>query len=55
MQDPDYQFLWQQTKIPNNKEQQLRYEVNQENMLIYRARMYVPNINNIKDLILDTS
>lgn len=47
MQKLEYQTLWQQTKILENKEQQLRYEINQESLLIYKIRMYVPNIKNI--------
>jgi len=46
-------MLWQQANIPNNNKQHLGYEVNQEGMLIYRGRMYVPNQKDIKQLILD--
>lgn len=43
MQDLEYKTLWKQAKNPDNNKQQLRYEVNQEGMLIYKGRMYVPN------------
>lgn len=34
-------------------EQQLGYEVNYEDLLIYRERIYVPNWRNLKNLTLD--
>ena len=51
--DPEYQFFGQQAKITNNHEHELGYEMNLVGMLIYKKRLYVPNQNNIMDLILD--
>ena len=53
LQDPEYKKLWQQAKNPDNNKQQLGYEVNQEYLLVYRGRIYVPNQKNIKQIILD--
>lgn len=53
MQDSEYNFLRQQAKILNKNEQQLGYEVNQEGILIYRGRIYVPNQKNIIKLFFD--
>lgn len=53
MQDSTYKHLWQQTKIPNSHEQQLGYEINAENLLIYRKMIYVPNQQHLKNLIFD--
>jgi len=41
------------SEIPNRHEQQLGYEVNSEELLIYRKRIYVPNHIHLKNLILD--
>lgn len=53
MQDLVYKHLWQQEKVSNDHEQQLGYEVNVEELLIYRSRLYVPNQKHLKNLVLD--
>ena len=53
MQDLVYKHLWKQSKILNSHEQQPGYEVNSEELLIYRKRLYVPNHKLLKYLILD--
>ena len=53
MEDLVYKHLWQQAKIPNSHEQQMGYEINVEKLMICRKRIYVPNQEHLKILILD--
>lgn len=43
MQDLVYKHLWQQTKNSDSHEQQLGYEINIEDLLVYSKMIYVPN------------
>ena len=48
VKDLEYQFLWQQAKFGNNKENQLGYKVDSREILRYGGRLYILNNGNLK-------
>ena len=52
-QDATYQQIKQQVQQPTRKEEQPDYVLDAVGLLYYKKRLYVPNQNNIKNLILD--
>jgi len=52
-QDTTYRQIKQQVQYPTNKEKYPGYALDAAGMLYYKKRLYVPNQNNIKNLILD--
>eukprot|EP00253_Pinus_taeda_P023671 PITA_23671 len=52
-QDTAYQQIKQQAQHSTNKENRQGYAMDVAGMLYYKKRLYVPNQNNVKSLILD--
>lgn len=52
-QDVVYQQIKQQVHLPNNKEKQSDDALDAAGKLYYKGRLYVPNQNSIRNLILD--
>lgn len=52
-QDVVYQLIKQQVQLPNNNEKQPDYALDVVGNFHYKGRLYVPNQNSIKSLILD--
>lgn len=51
-QDAEYQQMKQQIPL-SSKESQQGYEISEDGMLLYKKRLFVPNDNSLKNLILD--
>ena len=51
--DLEYQFLWQQMEEKRKQGSTSEYGVNQEQMLTFRGKLYVPNCVDLKELIMD--
>eukprot|EP00253_Pinus_taeda_P004645 PITA_04645 len=52
-QDVEYQQIKHQLQQSSNEKNQQGYELDDAGMLYYKKRLYVPNQNSIKNLILD--
>jgi len=51
-QDAEYQQIKQQLQLSGEENQQ-GYEIDEDGMLLYKKRLYVPNKDNLKNLVLD--
>ena len=51
--DPKYLFLWQQTEEENISSKHSEYGINEDNILIFRIILHVPNPMVVRHLILD--
>lgn len=52
-QDVVYQQTKQQVQLSNSTEKQPDYALDAARLLYYKGRLYVPDQNNIKNLIMD--
>lgn len=53
LKDPEYTFLWWQGLEDQKKGKQSNYVINSNNLLTFRNKIYVPNQNSFKQLLLD--
>ena len=51
--DLEYQFLWQQMEETKKHGSTSEYGVNEDHMLTFRGKVYVPNRIDLKELTMD--